>query len=288
MLQVSTTIAGLIGGGAFALLGLCTMMTYRFVSVVNFTQAAIGALGAFCMVLLHEKGLPLIPAVLVGLVVGALAHGVIGLMMVAWFSEGSEEIKAAVTVTLFTALLGLGGLLFGAAHPHNFPDPFDQPAFTIADVTVVWTVVVICGLAVVFTIVPVLVLKRTHAGLLLRALSSRPGTAQLVGVAAPRLAMAVWLLTGAATALAIMAIAPSYQNDFSSLSLLITWAFAAALIGGFQSFWGTLFGGLGLGALQGLLSSLQSLNVYRGVVPLVVIVLVLLWHQRHDRWGAVA
>jgi hypothetical protein len=24
------------------------------------------------------------------------------------------------------------------------------------------------------------------------------------------------------------------------------------------------------------------------VVPLVVIVLVLLWHQRNDRWGAVA
>lgn len=288
MLQVSTTIAGLIGGGAFALLGLCTMMTYRFVSVVNFTQAAVGALGAFVMVLLYEKGLPLVPAVVVGLLAGAAAHGIIGLMMIAWFSEGSDEIKAAVTVTLFTALLGIGGLLFGAAHPHNFPDPFSTPAFTIADVTVVWTVVVICGMALVFTIVPILVMTKTHTGLLLRALSSRPGTAQLVGVAAPRIALLVWLVTGAATALAIMVIAPSYQNDFTSLSLLITWAFAAALIGGFRSFWGTLFGGLGLGALQGFLSSLQSLNVYRGVVPLVVIVLVLLWHQRNDRWGAVA
>lgn len=288
MLELSTTIAGLIGGGAFALLGLCTMMTYRFVSVVNFTQAAVGALGAFAMVIVYEEGVPLLLAIIVGLAAGAVAHGVIGAAMIRYFAEGTEEIKAAVTVVLFAALLGVGGLLFGPAHPHRFPAPFDTPAFTVADVTVVWTVIVMVALAVVFTIGPILLLTRTHVGLLLRALSSRPGTAQLVGVPAPRLAMVVWLATGAATALAIMLIAPAYQNDYNNLSLLITWAFAAALIGAFHSFWGTLLGGLGLGALQGFLSSLQDLSVYRGVVPLVVIVLVLVWHQRHDRWGAVA
>jgi branched-chain amino acid transport system permease protein len=288
MLQLSTTVAGLIAGGAFALLGLCTLLTYRLVAVVNFTQTAVGAFGAFVMVISHEHGLPLALAVFAGLAAGAAAHGVIGFAMVRFFAEGSEEIKAAVTVTLFTALLGVGGLLFGAAHPHNFPDPFDHPAFKVAGVTVVWTVLVVCGLAVVFTIAPVLLLTRTHTGLLLRALSSRPTTAQLVGVPAARLAMLVWLATGAATALAIMVVAPTFQNDFSSLSLLITWAFAAALLGAFRSFAGTLFGGLGLGALQGFLSSIQSLSVYRGVLPLVVIVLVLVWHQRHDRWGTVA
>lgn len=288
MLQLSTTIAGLIGGGAFALLGLCTLVTYRLVAVVNFTQTAIGAIGAFVMVILYEQGLPLPLAVLVGLVAGALAHGVIGLAMVRYFSEGGEEVKAAVTVVLFTAVLGIGGLLFGAAHPHDFPDPFDHPAFSVAGVTVVWTVVVVCALAVLFTIAPIVLLARTRTGLLLRALSSRPTTAQLVGVAAPRLAMIVWLATGAATALAIMVIAPSFQNDFNSLSLLITWAFAAALLGAFRSFWGTLAGGLGLGALQGFLSSEQSLSVYRGVLPLAVIIIVLVWHQRHARWDEAA
>jgi branched-chain amino acid transport system permease protein len=288
MLELSTTIAGLIGGGAFALLGLCTLITYRFVAVVNFTQAAVGAFGAFAMVIADEHGVPLPLAVLIGLIVGAAVHGIIGLAMTRFFADGSEEVKAAVTAVLFTALLGIGGLLFGAAHPHNFPDPFDHPAFTVAGVTVVWTVVVVCGLAVVFAIVPVLVLARTHIGLLLRALSSRPRTTQLVGVPAPRLASIVWMVTGAATALAMMVVAPSFQNDFSSLSLLITWAFAAALIGAFRSFAATLFGGLGLGALQGLLSSFQALSVYRGVLPLVVIVLVLVWHQRHARWDAAA
>lgn len=288
MLQLSTTIAGLIGGGAFALLGLCTLLTYRLVSVVNFTQTSVGAIGAFVMVLLFERGTPLALAVIIGLAAGAIAHGVIGFAMVRFFSDGTEEVKAAVTVVLFTALLGLGGLLFGAAHPHDFPDPFSFPAFSVGGVTVVWTVVVVVALAVLFTIVPIVLLTRTRVGLLLRALSSRPMTAQLVGVAAPRLAMVVWTATGAATALAIMVIAPSFQNDFSSLSLLITWAFAAALLGSFRSFWGTLLGGLGLGAFQGLLSSFSALSVYRGVLPLVIIVAVLVWNQRHARWDAAA
>jgi branched-chain amino acid transport system permease protein len=288
MVQLTTTVAGLVGGGAFALLGLCTLLTCRLVSVVNFTQTAVGALGAFAMVLLSEAGVPLPLAVLAGLVVGALAHGIIGFCMVRFFSEGSDEIKAAITVTMFTALLGIGGRLFGPAHPHRFPDPLDQPAFAVAGVTVVWSVLGVCALAVAFTVGPILLLSRTRLGLLLRALASRPITAQLVGVPAPRLAVVVWLLTGAATALAIMAVAPTTQNDFSSLSLLITWAFAAALLGSFRSFWGTLFGGLGLGALQGLVSSFEALNVYRGVLPLVVIVLILVWNQRHARWDAVA
>ncbi|MBN9619229.1 MAG: branched-chain amino acid ABC transporter permease, partial [Actinobacteria bacterium] len=70
MLQLSTTIAGLIGGGAYV------------------------------MVILDEHGLPVVLAVLVGLAAGAVAHGVIGFLMVRYLAEGSEEVKAAVTVTL--------------------------------------------------------------------------------------------------------------------------------------------------------------------------------------------
>lgn len=286
--MLATTIVGLIGGGAYALLGLCTLLTYRLVAVVNFTQTAVGALGAFVMVILYELHWPLAVAVLVGLAAGAAVHGLIGFLMVHFLAEGNEEVKAAVTVVLFTALLGVGGLLFGAAHPHNFPAPLDTPAFTVANVVVVWTTVLILALAVLFTIVPILVLYRTRVGLALRAVSSRPMTAQLVGIAAPRAAMAVWMSTGALTALAIMILAPRMTNDFQSLALLIIWAFAAALIGAFHSFWLTLIGGIALGALQGFLAYFQELSVYRGVLPLVAIVLVLLWNQRHARWDAAA
>ena len=40
-------VAGLTAGGAYALLGVCAVFTYRLVAVVNFTGAAIGAAGTF-------------------------------------------------------------------------------------------------------------------------------------------------------------------------------------------------------------------------------------------------
>src|SRR5699024_6921604 len=207
--MLATTIGGLLTGGVYALLGLCTLLTYRLLSVVNFAQTAVGAFGAFVMVLLWETGAPLVLAVLAGMIAGALLHGGIGLLMGRFLAEGSEEVKAAVTVVLFTALLGLGGLLFGQEHPHKFYAPFSSPAFNVCGVTIVWTAVITVGLAVLFTIVPILILSRTKIGLALRAVSARPTTAQLVGVAAPRLAVTVWVATGALTALAIMVVAPT-------------------------------------------------------------------------------
>ena len=288
MLTLSAAIAGLVTGGAYALMGLSTLLTYRLVSVVDFAQAAVGAFGAFVMVTVYERGVPLAFAVLVGLAVGAAAHALVGVVMVRWFSEAGEGIKAAVTVAVYTSLVALGLRLFGAQHPHRFPTPFATSAFTVGSVVVTWLAVITVALAVLFAVVPVLLLRHTRVGLLLRALAERPTTAELVGVRVPRLAVLVWAITGAATALAIMIIAPQLASDFGSQALLITPALAAALVGGFTSFAATFVGGMALGMLQGVASTLTEIQQYRGVLPFVVILVVLVWHRRRDRWDEVA
>jgi branched-chain amino acid transport system permease protein len=284
VLTLSAAIAGLVTGGAYALMGLSTLLTYRLVSVVNFAQAAVGAFGAFAMVILFEQGLPLVLAVLAGLAAGAAGHALVGAVMVRWFSEASEGIKAAVTVAIYLSLVALGLRLFGAQHPHRFPTVFAGPAFTIGSVVVTWLAMITVMLAVLFAVVPVLLLRRTRIGLLLRALAERPTTAELVGIRVPRLAVLVWAIAGAATALAIMIIAPQLASDFGSQALLITPALAAALVGGFASFPWTFAGGMALGVLQSVASTLTSIQQYRGVLPFVVILVVLVWSRRRDRW----
>ncbi|WP_020673331.1 branched-chain amino acid ABC transporter permease [Amycolatopsis nigrescens] len=288
MLVLSAAIAGLVTGGAYALMGLSILLTHRLVAVVNFAQAAVGAFGAFAMVLLYESGVPLVLAVLAGLVVGAAVHALVGAIMVRWFSEAGEGIKAAVTVAVYTSFLALGLRLFGAQHPHRFPTPFDSPAFTLGSVVVTWTAVLTLLLAVLFAVAPVLLLRRTRIGLLLRALAERPTTAELVGIPVPRLAMVVWATTGAASALAIMLIAGQFASDFGSQALLITPALAAALVGGFRSFPLTLAGGLALGILQSVASTWAEIREYRGVLPFVAILVVLVWSRRRERWDELA
>ncbi|GAA3043290.1 branched-chain amino acid ABC transporter permease [Actinokineospora globicatena] len=284
MLQLSAAIAGLVTGGAYALMGLSTLLTYRLVSVVNFAQAAVGAFGAFAMVVLYEGGLPLVLAVPAGMAVGALLHCGLGAIMVRWFSESGEGVKAAVTIAIYTGLVAVGLRLFGAQHPHRFPSPFDAPALTLGGVVVTWTAIVTMVLAVLFAAAPAVLLKRTRVGLLLRAQAERPTTAELIGIRVPRLSMIVWGIAGAASALAIMIIAPQLASDFGSQAALITPALAAVLIGAFRSFPITLLGGLALGVLQGLASTWQAVQQFRGVLPFVVILVVLVWTRRGDRW----
>jgi branched-chain amino acid transport system permease protein len=284
MLVLTTAIAGLAAGAAYSLVGLSTLMTYRFVAVVNFSQTAVGAMGAFVMADLWGRGVPLAGAVLVGVTVAAALHALIGLGLVAWFAEGTIAVKTAVTVAIFAALVALGSRFYSTEHPREFPSPFAGGAVTIGDLTITWLVIVSCLAAIALAASATLLLSHTQIGLRLRALSSRPTTAELVGVPAGQIAVLVWMGTGALTALALMLVAPQFPSDFVTLSLLITAAFAAALVGAFHSFWWTLAGGLGMGVLQGAMSSLAGVKEYRGALPLLVIIAVLLWSQRRAQW----
>ncbi|MGG6894346.1 branched-chain amino acid ABC transporter permease [Rhizobium sp. BR 315] len=280
----TAAVAGLSAGGAYAILGVCAIFTYRLVAVVNFTGAAIGAMGTFIMVALHEAGMPLLPATLLGIAVGALAGVLIGLVMTTWFANANASTKAAVTAALLVGIIAIGLRLTGGQHPHYFPELIPGSAFRLAGVEVTWAAVTTLLLSVVFTVLTEQFLARTRIGLQLRALSQRPMAAELIGIRVRLLALGVWAVTGGVTSFALMIIAPLRSPDFSSLSLLVVPALAAALIGAFASFRAALLGGVTIGVLEGAVSTIDLISQYRSTVPFIVILAVLLWSQRGARW----
>lgn len=280
----TSAVAGLSAGGAYAILGVCAIFTYRLVAVVNFTGAAIGASGTFAMVALYELGMPLLPAALLGIVAGALAAVLVGLVMTTWFANSSASTKAAVTAALLVGIIAIGLRLTGGQHPHFFPELIPGSAFRLAGIEVTWAAVVTLLISVVFTVATEQFLARTRTGLELRALSQRPMAAELIGVRVRLLALGVWALMGAVTSFALMIIAPLRSPDFMSLSLLVVPALAAALIGAFVSFRAALLGGVMIGVIEGLASGLDAFSQYRSTVPFLVILAVLLWSQRGARW----
>jgi branched-chain amino acid transport system permease protein len=280
----TAAVAGLSAGGAYAILGVCAIFTYRLVAVVNFTGAAIGATGTFVMVALFELGVPVLPAALLGIAAGALAAVVIGLVMTTWFANSNASTKAAVTAALLVGFIAIGLRLTGGQHPHVFPELIPGSAFRLAGVEVTWAAVVTLLISVIFTLATEQFLARTRTGLQLRALSQRPMAAELIGIRVRLLALGVWAMVGAVTSFALMIIAPLRSPDFMSLSLLVVPALAAALIGAFISFRAALLGGLMIGIIEGLVSGLDAFSQYRSTVPFLVILAVLLWSQRGARW----
>ena len=281
---LTSAVAGLSAGGAYAILGVCAIFTYRLVAVVNFTGAAIGATGTFAMVGLYEIGVPLLPATLLGIVAGAVAAVLVGLVMTTWFANSNASTKAAVTAALLVGIIAIGLRLTGGQHPHFFPELIPGSAFRLAGVEVTWAAVATLVISVVFTMLTEQFLARTRTGLELRALSQRPMAAELIGIRVRLLALGVWALMGAVTSFALMIIAPLRSPDFMSLSLLVVPALAAALIGAFVSFRAALLGGVMIGVIEGLVSGLDAFGQYRSTVPFLVILAVLLWSQRGARW----
>ena len=282
--MLTSIIAGLAAGGAYALIGVCLVFTYRLVSVVNFTGAAIGATGTFAMVMALEWGTNLPLAIVFGLAVGTVAAALLGAVMMKWFSGAPPQTKAAVTVALLVGMVALGLRVTGGQHPRPFPDLIPGPAFTFAGVVVTRAALVTITLALVFTVTATAFLNKTRTGLKLRALAERPMTAELMGIPTRRLSIGVWAVTGLATTLALMIIAPQRAPNFMTFSMLVVPAFAAALIGSFRSFWLTLIGGISLGLLEGLAAGLSALAQFRSAVPFLAILAVLLWSQRKARW----
>ncbi|MDQ6437520.1 branched-chain amino acid ABC transporter permease [Mesorhizobium sp. LHD-90] len=281
---LTSAVAGLTAGGTYALLGVCAVFTYRLVAVVNFTGAAIGTAGTFVLIALYEAGFPLWPSVLAGVVAGTIVGVLVGLVMTTWFSEANASTKAAVTVALLVGMIAIGLRLTGGQHPHVMPDLFPGSAFRLAGVEVTIASALTIGLAVLFTVLADRFLNATRTGLHLRALSERPMAAELLGVRVQLLSVLVWAVTGTFTTFALMIIAPQRSPNFMTLSLLVVPALAAALVGLFRSFWITLAGGIMLGVVEGLASSFDGVSQYRGAIPFVVVVAVLLWSQREARW----
>lgn len=280
----TAAVAGLTAGGAYALLGVCAAFTYRLVAVVNFVGAAIGAAGAFAFAMLTEAGTPIGLAALAGVAVGAVIGVAVGAVMTRWFSEAPAATKAAVAVALLVGLAAVGLRITGGQHPHDFPELIPGGAFTLAGVVVTRAAVATLLMALAFTIAITLFLNRFHAGLQLRAVSERPVAAELIGIPVRSLSLWVWGVSGAATALALIIIAPQRSPNFLTLSLLVVPALAAALIGFFRNFWATFAGGVGIGILKGVASVVPHLGEYRAAAPFVVILAVLLWSQRGARW----
>jgi branched-chain amino acid transport system permease protein len=282
--MITNGVAGLAAGGTYALLGVCVVLLYRVVAVVSFAGAALAAFGAFTTTVLTEHGWAFAPALIVGVACGAAVTALAGLVMATWFAESSPSTKAAVMVAFLVGLISLGARIFGAEHPHDFPSPFSGGVVTIAGAVITEASVITVVLAAALTVGISAFLKRTRTGVRLRALSERPSTAEHLGLRTRWLACGMWATSGALATIAIVVIAPSRTPSFSSLSLLIVPALAAALIGLFQSIEIAFFGGLALGILEGVAAGIDQIQEYRGVLPFAVILVALLWSQRKEQW----
>lgn len=283
--MIQGALAGLAVGGVYALTAVCLTLMARLVRVINFAQVAIGMFGVFLAAWLVTVGWPQWLAVLTGVVAGGALSAVLGLILAIWLPDATISVRSAATVGALLVLISVSFLLFGTK-PQVFRAVFAGSAVSIGGVSISQVTVVMLALALVVALGASVLLARTRAGMLLRAISDRPITAELLGIPVKRMSVAVWASVGVVITAAVTVVAPTQTSDALTLSMLVVPGMAAALLGAFTRLELALIGGVLLGMLQGAIAQFGELVMIRSWIPLILIVAFLLYRQRKEVWDA--
>jgi branched-chain amino acid transport system permease protein len=281
MLEALTV--GLIPGSAYALIAVSILLTYRMLGILDFSQTTVGAFGTYTGLALLGLGVPDLLAAALGVLCGMALSTIVGLIMVRWFRGTRIEIKSSVTIAIMLALIAIAFRVFGNEQ-RPLTNIFPRLNFEVFGVHL--TLATIAGLvsALLVGVGLTWVLRATRIGILLRALSERPTTAELLGIPVGTLSLAVWATAGGIATLAITLVAPNRTTNFVALSTLLLPGMAGALLGLFRSVSRTIAGGLAIGLIEAGSTYFTAIAPYRDALSFIVILVVLLWSQRSETW----
>jgi branched-chain amino acid transport system permease protein len=242
------TLSGVSFGMIYAAIALSLVLIWRGTRLVNFAQGGMAMFTTFIAIEViyhtHNYWAGFVVALLSGIVLGAISE-----LTVIRPTLGRPPLNAViVTIGLLILLEGLAGIFFGGQY-RSFP-----AAFSITGIKVGGTALgvshfdVFVAVAVLATtLVLAAVFRYTSAGLRMRATAFNTTIAQLSGIRVARVFTVGWALAGLLGALAGVLVSPSTFLYPNSMDIIFVYGFTAAIIGGLDSPFGAVVGGLLLG-----------------------------------------
>jgi len=246
---------GLSAGATYAAIALALVLIYKATTLINFAQGELAMLGSFfCYVLAVEQGLPVwVSAILAMAISAALAAG-LERVLIRPFDPTNHLPLVIITLGLFLLINAVAGMIWGF-DPRAFPSLFsDGNALTLGSAHLQWYTVGTVATVLILLVLLNLLLKRTKVGLAFRAVSSNLESASLVGVRVGPTLQFGWALAAAVGTLAgvLFVSDPIRQLEPTYMQRVLIFASAAAVLGGLDSLWGALIGGIAVGMVESM------------------------------------
>jgi branched-chain amino acid transport system permease protein len=274
-------LSGLSVGSIYAIIALALAIPYKASRVLNFAQGELVTLGAYIGLVLTSYGLPYAAMVPATLLVAAL----FGLLIERLFIR---PIIGAPEFTLVIATFAIGLIIRALIRIHwqdnNFflPAPYAGPALAIGPLRVNPSYLVMIGTTAALVCLLVLFFQRAKLGKAMRAAAVNQTGARLMGIRVGTVFGSAWALAAALGALAGLLLAPVVGIN-PELGHLVVKALIAAVIGGFGSLGGAVFGGLLLGILETYAGALFGAAL-KEIVPFGILIAFLLIRPQ-GLWG---
>jgi branched-chain amino acid transport system permease protein len=271
-------VAGLGSGAIYASLALALVLIHRATGVINFAQGEMAMFTTYvAWTLTANHGWSYWPA-FVATLVFAFVLGV-GIQRVVINPVANASILTIVIMTIGLVLTfnGLAGLIW-SSEVRAFPSPFPNETWSVGGVAISQQDVGTFGVVLVLVLLLWAFFQFTKIGLALRASALNPGASRLVGVRVGWMLAIGWGLAAMLGAVAGMMAAPTIFLDPNMMQAILIYAFASAVLGGIDSPFGAVVGGLTLGVGLNLIGAYVDFvgADLRLPVALLVILVVLL------------
>jgi len=271
LLQV--ILSGMATGCIYSLMALGLALIYKSTEHVNFAQGDMSMISGFIAFTFFQLlRFPLVPSLLIAL----LFSVGLGLLMERLL------VRPAITAphfNIFIITLGasivmqsLAGLLW-SYDQFPFPTLFPNRTISMGTVRVNTVNLGIMGVTALLMLFLYLFFKYTKVGTAMRAVSQSQNAALLMGINVKRSFALTWAISGLISGTAALLIAPVIFLS-TRMGLVVINGFAAAILGGWGSIPGAVFGGIGLGILENVAPYYFPSQI-RNIIPFAVLVIVL-------------
>ena len=271
---MSTILDGLSLGAIYALIALGYTMVYGIAKMLNFAHGDIIMVGAYAIfVMLASTNLLL--ALVVSVVLCAVMGVVVEKLAYKPLRSASPLAVLITAIGVSYFLQGTAQLIFGSkSQPITLPS---LGSLQIGNFQVELRTVVTLGVGALLMVGLTLFVKCTRTGRAMLAVSEDKGAAQLMGVNVNRIIMitfAVGSTLAACASFFYLLQIPSVSPTLGAMPGIK--AFAAAVIGGIGSIPGAMVGGVLLGLVEKICTSIPALNPYTTAIEFGLLILILL------------
>jgi branched-chain amino acid transport system permease protein len=247
--------AGVVSGCLYAVGAIGIVLIYKSSMVVNFAHGNLAGLAAF-LVFGFTSG-----------VLGNASWGVAfmltlaimaAVMSVSYFLIAPLVFKSDLTSTIATLGIGLIAqgitqLVFGS-NVVSMDLPLPAWRMTLGPIRIQSYDLAVLGVTLLVIGGLWLLIERTRIGIAFRAVSANPFASRVCGLNLRRIHLFSWVVAGLLGLVAALLIVPTTFLSSTTVASFMLQAFAAAVVGGFNSLPGAVVGGIFIGVLMNLLS----------------------------------
>jgi len=255
---INMLLIGIGAGSIYALMAIAMVLVWRSTRVINFAQAGMALLSTYIGFELVQKTGNFWIALPLAMILGALFSALVEILLIRTLIKHSTSgpVAGIVPIIATLGLLGFFRARIGVIwrnQDNQIQTPLSKVGFKVGEETIALSPMNLLVLLTVVGMVVVLgfIFQKTNLGLSLRASAYSPEIAQLAGIRVGAIRTIGWAIAGAAGAAAGLlqtvngtgAVSP----DSLEFSLLLTFGFIAAVIGGLESLPGAVLGAVVLG-----------------------------------------